>query len=325
MKICYIYRKSMPGRHSIENVFNTIYKEIENKENIEIERLYHDKSLWRSVLSLWKIKADIYHITGDVHYLALFLPRKKTVLTIHDIGAFKNKKRNIKGYFYLLVWFILPIFWLKKITAISEHTKNDLITILNIHESKIITIDNPLSLKTKFVKHNIRLTPTILQIGSGSHKNLERLIDAVKDIDCKLIIIGNPDIRLIQKLKNFTIKYEVFYNISDKEIVRKYEESDILFFASLTEGFGLPIIEAQATGRVVITSNIPPMIDVSGGFAELVDPYSVTEIKDGIKRIINDCDYRQYLIKGGLKNAKQYSAIKIAEKYIDLYKNLIEN
>ena len=126
--------------------------------------------MWRSVLSLWKIKADIYHITGDVHYLALFLPRKKTVLTIHDIGAFKNKKRNIRGYVYLLVWFILPIFWLKKITAISEHTKNDLITILNILESKIITIDNPLSLKTKFVKNNIRRTPRFFRLEVGHIK-----------------------------------------------------------------------------------------------------------------------------------------------------------
>ena len=93
-------------------------------------------------------------------------------------------------------------------------------------------------------------------------------------------------------------------------------------FASTYEGFGVPIIEAQAMGRVVITSNIEPMNKVAGNGAIIVDPYDVNSIKEAVLRIIDNVELRNDIILKGLKNASKYSSESIASKYLKLYKKV---
>jgi glycosyltransferase involved in cell wall biosynthesis len=88
---------------------------------------------------------------------------------------------------------------------------------------------------------------------------------------------------------------------------------------STYEGFGLPIIEAQAIGRPVITSNIPPMDEVAGDAALKVDPYDVSAIRTAILKLCADRVLQEELILQGLENVKQYRAPDIAEKYAQLY------
>ena len=85
----------------------------------------------------------------------------------------------------------------------------------------------------------------------------------------------------------------------------------------------MPIIEAQATRRVVITSNYEPMSSVAGGGAFLVDPLSVDSIRNGLIKLVNDSHARERLIDNGNKNIIQYSPISIAEKYYQLYCNML--
>jgi len=326
MKITYIYRKPgyiqrKPGDRtgSIENVFNTIEKEIKDKY-IYTEKIYHTGTLFNTIKRIKATDADIYHVTGDVHYLALFLPRKKTILTVHDIGHFDNHKKTIRAYIYLLIWFILPLFFLKKITVISKHTKDKLQKILPFTKGKLTIIPNPLSIhidELPKVKHNM---PVIMQIGSGWQKNLNNLIEAAKNIKCKLHIVGKPNEGIEKKLINLNINYEFFENVTDRELEKLYNNSDMLFFASFSEGFGLPIIEAQTAGVPVITSNESPMNSVSGGAAVLVNPHSVEEIKGAIIKLIPESEYKSNLIKEGKVNANQYSVNKIAKLYLRFYK-----
>src|SRR5262249_47496010 len=99
-----------------------------------------------------------------------------------------------------------------------------------------------------------------------------------------------------------------------------------LCFASLHEGFGLPIIEAQAVGRPVITSTIAPMCDVAGDSACLVDPYNVESIRQGIAAILNSHDYRKDLVEKGYRNAARYSPASVARRYLLLYRaSMLEN
>jgi glycosyltransferase involved in cell wall biosynthesis len=96
----------------------------------------------------------------------------------------------------------------------------------------------------------------------------------------------------------------------------------MVVFASLYEGFGLPILEAQAMGRPVITSNFGAMREAAGDGALLVDPYSVEEIRDAILRIKREPALREDLIAKGLRNAAKYRADAVAERYAGIYRRL---
>lgn len=100
--------------------------------------------------------------------------------------------------------------------------------------------------------------PVILQIGSGWHKNLQGLIESAQGIKCHLDIIGQPEEADITRMNDYRISYTISHHIPAEEVVQKYEKCDILYFVSRSEGFGMPIIEAQTVGRVVLTNKTEP-------------------------------------------------------------------
>ena len=84
----------------------------------------------------------------------------------------------------------------------------------------------------------------------------------------------------------------------------------------------MPVIEGQQIGRVVLTSNIEPILDISGEAALLVDPYDINDIHKAYLNIIKDKQLRDSLIQKGLNNVKRFEASFIAKQYIDLYNTL---
>ena len=96
----------------------------------------------------------------------------------------------------------------------------------------------------------------------------------------------------------------------------------MVVFASLYEGFGLPILEAQAMGRPVITSNFGAMREAAGDGALLVDPYSVGAIRAAILRLKNEPGLREELVRKGRENAEKYRGAAVAERYAEIYRRL---
>lgn len=322
MKICYIFREKERKAHSIELLFDKISENVK-RCGIEVEKWYKPQSHFKAILSLRKLKADVYHITGDCYYLSLFLPWKKTIMTIHDIGMYKNHSKTLKRRFFVFVSFILPMKVLKLSTVISDLTKCDLIEMLKVNPCKLKVIPNPMVLPIKYTpKVFNQEKPNILQIGTGVHKNLIGLIEAVKDIPCRLEIIGTPDQHLIDKMNEYKIDYFISANISNEDVIEKYKQCDILYFASLSEGFGLPILEAQAMGRLVVTSNTEPTKSVCGEGGICVNPNSYTEINIAIRKLRDQKELRESLIINGMENVKRYDIAKIVFQYISLYRKL---
>ena len=164
--------------------------------------------------------------------------------------------------------------------------------------------------------------PRLLQVGTKDNKNLHRLFEALKGCKCHLHIIGpvNDDHRSL--LKANKISYSQAENLSFEEVVDEYKKADIVTFVSTYEGFGLPIIEAQAIGRAVVTSNISPMKEVAGDGAVLVDPFSIDSIREGIITLIEKKELRLQLIEKGKLNIRRYSGDHVANAYLNVYDQL---
>ena len=133
-------------------------------------------------------------------------------------------------------------------------------------------------------------------------------------------IVGKLSTEDLKSLHDNDIEYSCCSNISDEELLEEYRCCDIVNFPSLYEGFGMPIIEGQATGRVVVTSNISPMKEVAGGASVLVNPHDVLSIRKGYLEAINNGD--KYIEKG-LKNVKRFTVSSISSQYFNLIKELL--
>jgi len=137
-----------------------------------------------------------------------------------------------------------------------------------------------------------------------------------------LIIIGKLSLEQVDILKQNNISYENYVGISRHAILKQYQNADLVMFASLYEGFGLPILEANAVGRPVITSRLYSMPEVGGDAACYVDPYNTDEIRSAVERISRDIEYRQQLIENGYLNVVPYRPDAVAAQYARLYREI---
>lgn len=319
--IVFIFRKKIKGRYSIENFYTFLIPYFKKKYTVKVYFTRGWKYLLIDILYLRSLNSDIYHITGDINYFSCFLPRNKSILTIHDIGHYNYVLKNIKKIIYKWLFIVLPICFSKKVIVISLFTKQKINRLFD--SKKIEVISPPVTIRTdgrfkkkeKINKNNIR----ILFIGTGWYKNLRNLINAIRYTSWKLNIIGAISSFDQIILENYKIQYKNFKNLSLNKVQQAYKKNDILFFASLHEGFGLPVIEGQASCTPVITSNIEPLRTVAGNGAYLANPKSPKDIKKGILKIINNNKYRKKLIFRGLKNIKKYHPSLIAEKHLKIY------
>ncbi len=327
LHINFFFRKHSENFHSIEELFYSIQRFL--PENISFTNIYlpfHSGFVGRikNIFFVRKYKASVNHITGDVNYITLGLPKKSTVLTVHDIGSaltLNKFKRKIISLF----WFIIPFQRVKKIITISEFSKNEILSHFKLNKQKIIVVPNCVSDKFKPVLRAFdSRKPTILIIGTKKNKNIETAFKAVKNINCKLKIIGKLNISQKKILSEYHLHYENLINLNFEEVVENYQSSDILLFPSFYEGFGMPIIEAQATGISVITSKIEPMKSVAGEGAVFVDPKDSSQIRNALLSIIENESFRKKIIQLGFKNVKQYSCQKVAKRLIEIYTQIID-
>lgn len=324
MKIVLIYRRRQTGTFSIEQIFHTVADELRKGAEV-IE--YQVGTRWNLASDVWRLRrldADIYHVTGDIHYLALFLPHRKTVLTVHDINHYLFDLKGLRRWIYKIFWLSWPMRAARSVTSISKKTQEDIGAHFEVSDERFETIANCHGAIFRPMPRLFNTTcPVILQVGTMQHKNALRLVEALRGIKCQLVLVGELDRALKQKLSDCGVDYVCRVGLSQAEIYRQYVDSDIVAFPSLAEGFGMPIIEAQASGRPVLTSNISPMREVAGDGACLVDPLDVSHIRAGILRIIEDSQYREQLVARGLRNTVRYSPEVISGHYFDLYRRAV--
>lgn len=323
MTVVLIYRKRRAGVHSLEELFGALGKHLRTEVGVVEYEMGPRRRLPLDILQLRRLRADVYHVTGDVTYVAAMLPWAKTVVTVPDIGHYLHGLTGIKRAVYRLLWLTLPIRLARGIVAISRETQDQIVEYLGVERGRVEVVDCCYGPHFHAVQREFSTErPVILQVGTRAYKNVPRLVQALKGINCRLVLVGPVDDALEQLLDECGTEYESHVNLSSEELFQKYVNCDIVSFVSIGEGFGVPIIEAQAAGRPVITANVSPMKEVAGDGACLVDPLDVAAIRQGIQRIISDATYRRTLVENGATNAARYSSAAIGERYLALYRRI---
>ena len=316
----------MPDRnYSVENLFRAMLRSLpaDCDATVHVSR-HRSVGVRNRVLDVFEARtrqADVNHVAGDVHYLTYLLRRDKTLLTILDYNHVSRSP--LRQWLFTLLWFHIPVRRAKLIAVISEFTRDEVRRVTGRNSSNIRVI--PCCIDSSFVPRPHAFSsdrPVILQVGTNRNKNVERVAQALCGVPCTLHIVGTLAPSQRAALNTAGIEYWNSVGLSAEGIRLAYEKADMVSFPSTYEGFGLPIVEAQAVGRPVLTSAIRPMSDVAGGAACLVDPHDLASIRAGFLRIISDAEYRASLVENGFINAARYSANHIASLYADAYREL---
>lgn len=312
--------------------------------------LFPVKLLLIRIKNLILFRSVSYHICDHSNAFYLyFLPKNKTIITCHDVLAIRAGLGFAGTYCHatksgqVLQRIILnALCSAKKLATVSEFTLNQLIEIDNKPDSSKnwITIHNALS--EKFVPlpeeeteailnkyQELKGKDILLHVGSDlERKNRKLLIYMIaelqKDWDGLVVLAGEKlNNELLQLIKELNVSDKILHinNPSDKEIVALYSICQAMIFPSYSEGFGWPIIEAQACGAPVITSNKAPMMNEVGGNAALyADPHNPSSFSDQFQKI-KDQKTRNEIIRLGYENAKRFDFNNTVRQYVELIKN----
>ena len=262
---------------------------------------------------------QINHIVGDVHYLALSLPRPGLVLTIHDCATLSRLNGMAREVFKQL-WFTRPMERARVVTTISNTMAQELRDWMGDLAADVRVVPN--CVRSEFIpkpKPFNAAAPVVLQVGAGWNKNLERVAEALQGSNCRLDIIGEITDIQRRQVQHFGIQFRELGRISDSQVLEAYQQCDLVVFASLYEGFGLPILEAQATGRPIITSNYGAMAEAAGEGALLVDPRDVKSIRDAVLGLCANGAMRENLVESGYRNLTRYRPQSVAAAYAEIY------
>lgn len=329
-EIVYFHRSRKSG-YSIVCGFRPLIEQFGKSANVSVKEFYvpcyraSPLKMIRNILYVYRnrSKTGINHITGDIHYCIIGLTGCKSVLTIHDDSPVAAARNRIDRLLKRFLWFYLPVKLAGKVVCISDHTKKRVDDLVKNNKTSVLvnqSVDTGFNCVEKVFNKEC---PVILQIGTLKHKNLETTIRAIQGIKCKLRVISEMTGEQHQLAGDLGIDYSNAYDLSDKEMVNEYISADIVAFPSLYEGFGMPILEGQATGRTVITSAASPMKEVAGGGCALLkNPLDVMEYRNLILRIIHEDLFREDLIRKGLENVKKYTVAHAYEQYDRLYREM---
>ncbi len=272
-----------------------------------------------------------------------------TVVTIHDVIPLifpKHYPPGLKGSF-LNIFQKMSLGNTEAIITDSYSSKKDIQRRLGISESKTFPIylapskqfrqiQNRETLKKVSKKYNLPRDFLVYFGDVNWNKNLINIASACDRLGIDLVMIGSNFSKTTTSAHPELIYFKEFLEKfkSNKHIHLKgfIEESDLIciinlakgsILASFYEGFGLPIVESQACGTPVITSNTSSMPEVAGDGALYVDPFDVESIIDKIKLLLKDGFLRNKLTKKGLENVKRFSWSKTAEETVEVYKYVV--
>lgn len=300
------------------------------------------KSLWRSFSVSRQLKnheLDVFHGLSNELPKGIHKTDVPAVVTIHDLifmehpQFYKSIDRKI---YYAKVKYACEA--AKKIIAISSQTKTDLIKYFKVDPAKIEIVFqsvSPVFFETKetehlFQKYDLK-KDYILSVGTiEPRKNPLAVLKAVNEmkLDIQIVFVGKPtdySFKLLKYISDNKMDSQVklLSNIPRKELAGLYLNAKLSVYMSVYEGFGLPVIEAMASGCPVITSNVSCLPETAGGAAVLCSPTDSKDLGKQIKNILTNESFRNDLIQKGKQRSKLFHPEYFSKKMISLYSEML--
>ena len=279
-------------------------------------------------LDLRRAGASLFHAP---HYVLPPLTPCPSVVTIHDCIHLRFPQylrgRIAHTYAHTSMW--IAAHRSSRIITVSEASKRDILSYFRVPESKIDVIPNAIDERfwempspedIERVRERFQLNdPFVLYAGNiKPHKNVERLIDAFHTLkksgfaEVKLLVIGD-EVSRYATLRRAVHRHQLHKHVRflgfvpDQTLAVLYRLAAAFVFPSLYEGFGLPPLEAMASGTPVITSNVSSLPEVVGDAALLIDPYDPDALAHAMRRVLSDEQLRETLRERGLARARHFS------------------
>ena len=296
---------------------------------------------WR----LFRLDLDLYHAT---HYVLPAVVPTRVVVTIHDIIHLLYPEFLPSRLAFLYAQRMIRRSLVKgdRVISVSQNTKRDLIEHFGIEGRKVEVIYNGVSesfrrrLTTDEMdrwRRDLGLPRRyLLFVGNVTkkHKNLDRVVQAYaravheKDFDAPLVCVGGRDsgtfkIRQRAEQEGVGDRIHLMGHVADEALPAIYQGASLFLYPTLYEGFGLPVIEAMASGVAVVTSNSSALAEIARGYADLVDPLDVEAMAQAILHCMTDDDHRQALAKLGRRRAEEFRWDLTARRTRELYLDVI--
>lgn len=300
------------------------------------------KSFWRSFSlsgQLKKNKLDLFHGLSNELPEGIHKSEIPAVVTIHDLIFMRfpefYKPIDRKIYYSKVKYACTSA---KKIIAISDQTKNDIVEFLKINPDKIEVIYQSISpkfykpQKTESITTKYGISDNfILAVGTiEARKNQLSILKAIhaKKIDTQVVFVGKPTNYSFEIMKfisenKMDDQVKFLNNIPRKDLVGLYQLAKLSVYISVYEGFGLPVIESMASSCPVITSNVSCLPETAGGAAVLCAPGDSYELGIQIKKMLQDEKFRNEWIQKGRERAKIFHPEFFSKKMISLYSDIL--
>lgn len=293
-------------------------------------------------LQLYKLKPDLVHFTITGHQ-PIFYFGKQTTFT-HDLTMFKYVRAGrlpgwahalrMVGYRFLM--------WqshrkAKQIIVPTEYVRDDVYKhYLFLRRKIIVTLEAsepPISVKPEALEGVNQ--PFILHVGSPfPHKNIERLVEAFETIvekkpEMQLVLAGKREYyfkQLEKSVADSPARENIIFPgfVSDSQLKWLYQNASVYALPSLSEGFGLPGLEAMVHGCPLASSNFTCLPEVYGDAAAYFNPEDTIDIANTILKVIGSEKTRQRLIQNGYKQVKKYSWKKMTEQHLEVFKSVLD-
>lgn len=311
----------------------------------ERSKVYSIRELVALSWKLFRLDLDLYHAT---HYVLPLAVRPRVVVTIHDIIhlLYPEFLPSRLAFLYAQRMLRRSLARGDRILAVSRNTKKDLVEYFGVDGGKIQVIYNGVDdvfrqrLSEEQIGRwmgNLRLTrPYILFVGNPTkpHKNLDRVVQAyaqaltISPFDAPLVCVGDRGgaaFKIRQRAAHLGIEDRVnlLGHVAEEALPAIYQGAALFLYPTLYEGFGLPVVEAMASGVPVITSNGSALKEIAEGYAHLVDPLDIRAMAEAIAHCMADEEHRRALAKLGRRRAEDFHWKRTAERTLAAYLSVL--